>query len=238
MAGRWLYSVTKILHVAGRWLYQKLTKFAHYQSQTRSSQYQCAYQVLYKKKAIEIRPVHEAIPNQITTISKNTPSLVWYLLKLLSGNESTDGRTLTDGRGPNYNNNTPPLSCGGAWKGDKYFLIQNSKMKKKSLYYRNCICQTNCWSLTKFKPYICEKEHRREKKQKKQMKSKIKITSSNHRKKIFKFQKNLIERCIRNCRYLDRRTNARTRVISSSPPPTPGEKKNVAYQWLLYMDAW
>ena len=89
-------------------------KFAHEQSQSRSPQYQCTYQIWRKSieiyssycpksktlmycgqitpsKIDEISPI--AIPKQISTISMHTPSLVtihWYLLKLSSRNENTD----------------------------------------------------------------------------------------------------------------------------------------------------
>ena len=85
--------------------------FAHLQSQTRSPQYQCTYQVwlnpliftrycpemkiptcggqITLSKIDKICPL--AIPNQITTISIQKPSLVkihWHSLKLSSGNEN------------------------------------------------------------------------------------------------------------------------------------------------------
>ena len=97
---------------------QKLTKSANEQSQTRSQQYQCTYQIWWKfidiysnycpetkmqmgcgqialSKIDEICPI--AIPNQTFITSMHNPSLVkilWNLLKLLSENENgctTDG---------------------------------------------------------------------------------------------------------------------------------------------------
>ena len=87
-------------HVWGRKLCQNLTKIAHYQSQTRSSQYQCTYQVWWKSH--------------------------WCLFKLSSGNEiwmdghMYDGRTYdgqVDTRTSNVKHNTLPLSCGGVFCG-------------------------------------------------------------------------------------------------------------------------
>ena len=90
----------------------KLTKFANERSQSRSLQYKCIYQIWWKSiywsycpeskilmycgqitlsKIDEICPL--AIPKQISTISRHTPSVVkihWYLLKLSSRKENTD----------------------------------------------------------------------------------------------------------------------------------------------------
>ena len=79
-------------------------------------------------------PLHH--PTTPSTLWMNTPSLVkihWYSLRLSSGNDNKDGRTLREGRTydrwidrgtlgqPMWNHNTPPLSCGSVWK-EKYQL--------------------------------------------------------------------------------------------------------------------
>ena len=78
--------------------------------------YGCGRGQITLSKIDEICPL--TIPNQISTMSMHTPSLMkihWHLVKLSSGNENTDGRMIdgpTHGQ-PMWYNTTPPLSCGG-----------------------------------------------------------------------------------------------------------------------------
>ena len=93
-------------------------------------------------KIDEICPL--AIPNQISTISMHTPSLVkinW--LKISSRNENTDRQTH---RRPKWYHNTPLLSCGGEYKIDE--------PEKLLLYLVNSGAIFSCFSINEYPQYM------------------------------------------------------------------------------------